>query len=97
MEAWASMQARPGLRQRLLGLLSLLAATFGRSHAEGMMIDVRLTHAELASAIGATRSTITRLLSELRRERLVVSEGRGRAERFVIREERARDGKRLAS
>jgi CRP-like cAMP-binding protein len=33
MEAWASVQARPYLDQRLLGILSLLAEQFGVPHA----------------------------------------------------------------
>ena len=67
MESWASMQAHPHLEQRLLGILGLLAELFGRRHPRGLLIDVRLTHAQLASAVGGTRATVTRLLSRLRR------------------------------
>lgn len=67
MEAWASMQAHPHLEQRVLGILGLLAELFGKPHPRGLLIDVRLTHAQLASAVGGTRATVTRLLSKLRR------------------------------
>lgn len=67
METWASMQARPHMEQRVLGILGLLAESFGRPHPKGLLIDVRLTHSQLASAVGATRATVTRLLSQLRR------------------------------
>jgi len=68
MEAWAAMQARPHLDQRVLGILSLLAEQFGISTPEGQVIDLRITHVQLASAVGATRTTITRTLGDLRRQ-----------------------------
>jgi hypothetical protein len=66
MEAWAAMQARPHLDQRVLGILSLLAEQFGVTTPEGQVVDVRITHSQLASAVGATRATITRTIGELR-------------------------------
>ena len=66
MEGWAAMQARPSLQQRVLGLLGLLSEQFGVSSKQGVLIDVRMTHGQLAAAVGATRTSITRVLSELR-------------------------------
>ncbi len=66
MEGWAAMQARPSLPQRVLGILGLLAGQFGAPHEQGTLIDVRITHAQLAAAVGATRTSITRVLGELR-------------------------------
>jgi CRP-like cAMP-binding protein len=66
MEGWAAMQARPLLQQRVLGLLGLLAEQFGAPSKDGIIIDVRITHGQLAAAVGATRTSITRVLSELR-------------------------------
>jgi CRP-like cAMP-binding protein len=40
----------------------------GQPGAEGTRLDVRLTHQNLANAIGTTRVTITRLLSKLKNE-----------------------------
>ena len=60
------MQARPSLPQRVLGILGLLAGQFGWVQEQGTLIDVRITHAQLASAVGSTRTSITRVLSELR-------------------------------
>lgn len=87
-EAWAAMQARPYLDQRVMGILSLLAEQFGRPHPEGMLVDVRLTHAQLATAVGATRATVTRCLGDLRTRNLLclVGRGRGEGERFCIRQ-----------
>lgn len=66
MEGWAAMQARPSLQQRVLGLLGLLSEQFGMHSQHGTLIDVRITHGQLAAAVGATRTSITRVLSELR-------------------------------
>lgn len=89
-EAWAAMQARPAYEDRLLGILTLLAEQFGHPQDEGVMIDLRITHQQLASAIGATRSTVTRLLSELRRRRLITTHGSGNQERICLRQIPAR-------
>jgi len=56
MEGWAAMQARPYLDEKILGILGLLAAQFGHPCDEGILIDVRITHTQLASAVGATRT-----------------------------------------
>jgi len=84
-EAWAAVQARPHVNDRVLGLLALLAEPFGRPHADGTLIDVRLTHGQLASAIGATRATITRVLGRLRREHLLTIDRTAGGERLVVR------------
>lgn len=86
MEAWAAIQARPYLDQRVLGLLSLLAEQFGKPQAEGVLVDLRLTHAQLASATGATRTTITRTLGDLRTRGLLATLGSGENERFILRQ-----------
>jgi len=84
MEAWAAMQARQHLPDRLLGILALLAEQFGQPQTDGVLIDVRITHAQLATAIGANRTTITRLISELRRRKLIKTVGHGHEERFCL-------------
>lgn len=67
LEAWSSVQSRQNMEKRLLGVLALLAEQFGDEHGDGTVINVRVTHAQLAAAIGATRATVTRLLGPLRR------------------------------
>jgi CRP-like cAMP-binding protein len=68
MRSWAAMQARPHLEDRLTGILELLARQLGRPHPHGLVLDLRLTHSQLARAVGATRSTVSRLLSRLKRQ-----------------------------
>jgi len=84
LEAWASMQARPHLDQRVLGILSLLAEQFGVSHPQGQLVDVRITHSQLASAVGATRTTITRTLGDLRRQGSLIMVQTSDGERYCL-------------
>ena len=53
---------------RLLHLFERLAAEHGIATEDGTKIDVRLTHADLASLIGSTRETVTLEISNLIRE-----------------------------
>lgn len=85
MEAWAAMQARPQIEQRLMGILALLGEQFGRATPRGLLIEVRITHVQLASAVGATRATVTRRLGLLRRRGLLSSVASGNGERFCLR------------
>jgi CRP-like cAMP-binding protein len=84
LEAWAAMQARPHLDQRIMGLLSLLADQFGQPHEQGTLINTRITHVQLASAVGTTRSTITRTLGDLKARGLLGLVGSGDSERFCL-------------
>ena len=69
-----------GLRrveERLRAFLDLLAADYGQPVEAGIRVGVRLTHQDLANALGSTRVTITRLLGQLRDEGwLVLESGR---------------------
>jgi CRP-like cAMP-binding protein len=84
LEAWAAMQARPNLDQRIMGLLSLLADQFGEPYEQGTLINIRITHVQLASAVGTTRSTITRTLGDLKTRGLLGLVGSGDSERFCL-------------
>ena len=84
IEAWAAMQARPHLDQRIIGILSLLAEQFGVPCSEGRIVDVRITHTQLASAVGATRTTITRTLGDLRRQGVLSQVQTAEGERFCL-------------
>ncbi|HEY1728960.1 MAG TPA: Crp/Fnr family transcriptional regulator [Candidatus Baltobacteraceae bacterium] len=53
---------------RLINLFERLAAEHGVETAEGTRIDVRLTHADIASLIGSTRETVTVELANLSRD-----------------------------
>ncbi|MGD1904945.1 MAG: Crp/Fnr family transcriptional regulator [Leptolyngbyaceae cyanobacterium] len=53
---------------RLKALLRWLTDKFGRSTEQGKLIQLRLTHQDIADAIGSTRVTVTRLIRDLERE-----------------------------
>lgn len=68
MEAWAAAQVRGTLEDRLLAILDLLAVKFSRPHAQGRLLTLKMTHEQIAGVLGASRTTVTRLLGNLRRE-----------------------------
>jgi CRP/FNR family transcriptional regulator len=49
---------------RLASLLSRLAEDFGREIEEGTVIDLVLTHQEIANLIGSSRVTVTKLMNK---------------------------------
>ncbi|RMH66870.1 MAG: Crp/Fnr family transcriptional regulator [Cyanobacteria bacterium J003] len=57
------------VEERLRHLLLLLKQEIGEPHPLGTRYSVRLTHQQLATAIGTSRVTMTRLLGKLRQER----------------------------
>ena len=67
-EAWLSISGKRLVADRLRQLLLLIAQDFGQVETSGVRIPVRLTHHQLATAIGTTRVTVTRLLKEFKEE-----------------------------
>jgi CRP-like cAMP-binding protein len=53
---------------RLLQLLDLLAQKFGHQVDQGQLIDIRLTHQQIADFASTTRITVTRMLKQLEQE-----------------------------
>lgn len=68
----------------LINLLSWLAQKFGREVETGHLIDLRLTHQDIAELLGATRVTVTRTLSLLEQQGLIC---RLPLHRIVLQEE----------
>jgi PAS domain S-box-containing protein len=56
------------IETRLCRLLQLLKDEVGQSVPQGIRLGLRLTHEDLANACGATRVTISRLISQLRQD-----------------------------
>lgn len=56
------------VEDRLRHFLILLRQEIGQPTPEGTRISVRLTHQQLANAIGTTRVTVTRLISQFKEE-----------------------------
>jgi CRP-like cAMP-binding protein len=55
----------------LIQLLVWLSKKFGSEVKQGRLIDMRLTHEDLAALISTTRVTVTRLLGQLEKEGLI--------------------------
>ncbi|MDP8963906.1 MAG: Crp/Fnr family transcriptional regulator [Cyanobacteriota bacterium] len=67
-EALLAIAGQRRVEDRLQQLLVLMKREMGQPVAEGTRLGVRMTHQNLANAIGTTRVTVTRLLSKLKSE-----------------------------
>ena len=67
-EAWLSIAGKRLVADRLKCLLVQIAQDFGQVSTKGVQINIRLTHHQLATIIGTTRVTVTRLLKDFRNE-----------------------------
>ena len=56
------------IRDRLVHLLLELAERYGRQTNDGLLLDLRISHQEMASVIGSTRETVTITLGELQED-----------------------------
>jgi len=65
-----------GLRERLAGALLELAVKFGVQDSRGMLLTVKLTHADLAELVGASRQRTTEQLNDFEREQVIIRDGR---------------------
>ncbi|MBE9110844.1 Crp/Fnr family transcriptional regulator [Nodosilinea sp. LEGE 07298] len=68
---WLSTLGQRRTIDRLLGFLTLLIEEFGEPCDSGYYLPWSLTHAQIGSAIGSTRVTVTRLMGKLRQRKLI--------------------------
>ena len=59
------------VRERIISFLLTMSQRFGKSTADGLLIEVPLRHQDIASSINATRETTSRELSALERKGLL--------------------------
>ncbi|BAZ37098.1 putative transcriptional regulator, Crp/Fnr family protein [Calothrix sp. NIES-4101] len=55
----------------IIKLLAWLAKKFGHAVENGHLIDLRLTHQDIAEIAGSTRVTVTRILSQLEEQGII--------------------------
>ena len=67
-EALLAIAGQRRVEDRLHQLLLLLKQEFGQSVGDGTRLNIRLTHQDIAAAIGTTRVTVTRLLGKLKQQ-----------------------------
>lgn len=75
-EAWLALSGKRLVADRLSYFLIMLAQDFGHVEPNGIRIPIRFTHHQLATAIGTTRVTVTRLLKEFKSEEWLVIDQR---------------------
>lgn len=61
---------------KLAEQLIKLADEYGVDDARGKLVAMKITHQELANLIGSTRETVSLTLSQFKRRRLIVTDGR---------------------
>lgn len=70
-ESLLAIAAYKRVEDRLRKLLHLLKQELGQPTNQGTRLAIRLTHQNIANAIGSTRVTVTRLLGEFQRQGLL--------------------------
>jgi CRP-like cAMP-binding protein len=68
---WLSTLGQRRTIDRLLGFLTLLIEEYGEPIENGYCLPWSLTHAQIGSAIGSTRVTVTRLMGKLRQRGMI--------------------------
>lgn len=68
---WLSALGQRKTIDRLTSFLSLLAEEYGIDQEQSCCLPYTLTHAQIGSAIGSTRVTVTRLMGKLRRQGII--------------------------
>lgn len=68
--------AAPHAQQRLTSLLLYLAQTFGHEHEGHIIIDLRLSHDDLAAWIGSARETVSRQMEKLEKDGVLAKQNR---------------------
>ncbi len=80
------------VRERLASALLELGAKFGAEDARGVFLTLKLTHADLAELVGASRQRTTEHLIEFENEGMIIRDGR----RLIIVPERLRNLERVS-
>lgn len=61
---------------RVAALVQALADDFGVRDSRGVIVDLRLTHRDIASLVGVTRETVSVTLADLRKRGVLAVEGK---------------------
>ena len=77
-QVWAQVQSLSysTADARIRGTLLQLSRKHGVPDARGIIIDLKITHQELAGMVGTSRETVTRTLARLQRSHAVQIDGR---------------------
>jgi CRP-like cAMP-binding protein len=64
------------VNSKLADLLLRLGAEYGVDDARGTLVQLKITHQEMANLIGSTRETVSLTLAQFKRKGLISTEGR---------------------
>ncbi|MBM5799108.1 MAG: Crp/Fnr family transcriptional regulator, partial [Cyanobacteria bacterium K_Offshore_0m_m2_072] len=67
-EALLALLGLRRIEERVRGFLELMATSYGQPCEQGLRLNLKLTHQDIASALSTTRVTVTRVLVALREE-----------------------------
>ncbi|MEB3184163.1 MAG: Crp/Fnr family transcriptional regulator [Cyanobacteriota bacterium] len=67
-QALLGLMALRRVEERVRGFLELIASDYGQPCEQGLRLNLRLTHQEVASALATTRVTVTRVIGALKEE-----------------------------
>ncbi len=70
-EALLALRSKRQTSERLIGFLSFLAQEYGRRTPQGILLEIQLTHQQIADTIGTTRVSITRMIGLLKKASLI--------------------------
>jgi CRP/FNR family transcriptional regulator len=86
-QVWAQVQALSysSAEARIRGGILELARKHGVPDSRGIIIDLKITHQEMAEMVGTSRETVTRALARLRADGVLTLEGR----RIILLEPKA--------
>ena len=65
-EALIALLGLRGVENRVKSFLELMAEDYGQACGQGLKLNLRLTHQEIANAVSTTRVTITKVLGQLK-------------------------------
>lgn len=83
-ETLLAIAGLPRVAERLEQLLLLLKRDLGQPVAQGTRLMVRITHQDLATAIGSSRVTVTRILGEFQTNGFVIVD---RQRHLIVKEQ----------
>ncbi|EPY2277240.1 Crp/Fnr family transcriptional regulator [Clostridium sporogenes] len=69
-------------KEKICNTLYRLSVQSGVETPEGIIIDIKLTHQELANLVGSSRITITKIINELKNEGIIES---SKDKKFIIK------------
>lgn len=68
---WLEEQAIENLRTRLIHLIHRLGREFGQKTKNGTLVNLRVTHQDLADHLGASRESVTVSISQMRKQKVL--------------------------